>query len=1342
MIPLVVRNLAAPQTCVRASISLKSKTLACVINHSKVVSRETLKREWSSYQQLPNRDWKNKSSAPQSNVISLRAVTNHSSSSLLLRRFSQNQIHKKVSFGIFREKVLKSSLKTKLGITLGVTSFIGAGVLIYKKNPSEWVAKMEEFKNAILNEPLVAQLGMACFVGGLALIARKMYKERRSDLNIKIKIEEPPTILALRGFVQRFNTIKNTAKIDSKLNSEAFAHINHYRFMGNLTPRRDPHADIPLARVGLLTMSECEDFSIRQEAFKHLKMLLRQAFDPSESIVSLLILENRIGERLKQLNEVNDPITFLHEQVTCYNLILEKIFLGTLQAGSFISKDSKQEVCLRARAISKKLEKNPAFQYEAHNAKLLSEHLETPSQKVTESVSAIFAISSLYKETNADLHALLFEGTISLEGLEKLRQFLIKAPDQFEKAEQIYLRLKENWEERNTDLYASILLSKPQWHSSITDNSLQILQNVLKTTPRTQANWLALYRIVEVLSEIVLSNNNDQFRQKVFHEMTSLIDSEVAWQVRYKVASILLQLRNDPFFQDLAEAQWQRHLSLPVSNPRMQHSLRLFAAIQEKVKEANLERQATLHFKDKLKEKVDLMLQDLIPRDQFLGNIERQFHTSYAPTTVQIIHGMRGVGKTVLATTYAVKYVQDYTHVHWIDAKTYDMDLDKLADHANIPTVKSKAVKSLEERQPLLKKWLEEQQNHGWLLIIDNVDPEDCDKIKSFIPSSGGHILCTTYHDSIKDQFPLSLSLELSLFSPYEATRYLLQQSNCSSEDIPYVIQISEELGYLPLPLSHAKAFIRKTGCSFSHFLKLYNAHKTKLLPGLDITWDMNFEAVKKICPLTAELLPFLAHLYPHAIPYSLIETWCAKNHEKCNEVELLRALRELKEFALIGGANSVYSMHPFLQEVIKKRVYNLDVIPLLTLSIAFTAMKVDARHGRNWSIMESLIPQINYVIERDQSPISLEIKPLIYKTMSSYYIWWGDLFKAKEYAQKSLDAANDLYKGVENLEVADSLHEVAKVLNNMGDLSHAKIKFEKVLDIRRKIYKSDDHYSIADVLLALGSIKQGQGDLEGGKILYNEALTIYKKSNETEEDIANVLHQMGLIELLQGDLTSAKAKTDQALIIRRKIYKTDLHPFVASSLHQLSMILSNQGDLTTARKYCEQALDLKRKIYKTDEHPHVVTSIQNLGKIIHEQGDLANAKKYCEQALALKRKIYKNDEHRVVGNSLLLLGGVLTDQGNLEDAKVHFEQALVIYRKIFKTDEHLTVVAALYHLGSVLEILGDLEGAKLHFEQGLAAQRIVYKTNDHSDFNKAIESLSNLQKQIDEKALKMSTSK
>src|SRR3990167_9727283 len=112
----------------------------------------------------------------------------------------------------------------------------------------------------------------------------------------------------------------------------------------------------------------------------------------------------------------------------------------------------------------------------------------------------------------------------------------------------------------------------------------------------------------------------------------------------------------------------------------------------------------------------------LVARDDLLTQVVDNFKRR----PLQIIEGHKATGKTTLALCYATQCKEKYTWMRWIDAKAFESDLLELADFARIGEGK------IPERLSRLRAWLGREER--WLLIIDNVDPEDCAKIKEWIP--------------------------------------------------------------------------------------------------------------------------------------------------------------------------------------------------------------------------------------------------------------------------------------------------------------------------------------------------------------------------------------------------------------------------------------------------------------------------------------------------------------------------------------------------------------------------------------------------------------------------------
>ena len=117
--------------------------------------------------------------------------------------------------------------------------------------------------------------------------------------------------------------------------------------------------------------------------------------------------------------------------------------------------------------------------------------------------------------------------------------------------------------------------------------------------------------------------------------------------------------------------------------------------------------------------------------------------------------------------------------------------------------------------------------------------------------------------------------------SPKEAKSFLLKRTgrtDLNQSELEALEKLVHELGYLPLALEQAGAYIHANNSSFKDYLVSYNKRGLKLLEkspidkskypeSISTTWLMNFEEVKKKSEVSADILFASAFLNPHEIP-------------------------------------------------------------------------------------------------------------------------------------------------------------------------------------------------------------------------------------------------------------------------------------------------------------------------------------------------------------------------------------------------------------------------------------------------------------------------------------------
>ncbi len=113
----------------------------------------------------------------------------------------------------------------------------------------------------------------------------------------------------------------------------------------------------------------------------------------------------------------------------------------------------------------------------------------------------------------------------------------------------------------------------------------------------------------------------------------------------------------------------------------------------------------------------------------------------------------------------------------------------------------------LEENIAAVKRWLANHER--WLLIFDNVD--DPDAVQPLLPNTPhGRILITSRLSRL-EQLGVGRAIPLETLTPEEAHAFLRKRTERSALDPgeqQALAALAQELGYLPLALEQAAAYI------------------------------------------------------------------------------------------------------------------------------------------------------------------------------------------------------------------------------------------------------------------------------------------------------------------------------------------------------------------------------------------------------------------------------------------------------------------------------------------------------------------------------------------------------
>ena len=675
-------------------------------------------------------------------------------------------------------------------------------------------------------------------------------------------------------------------------------------------------------------------------------------------------------------------------------------------------------------------------------------------------------------------------------------------------------------------------------------------------------------------------------------------------------------------------------------------------------------------------------------RVELLRELREALDGEKSAALTQAISGLGGVGKTQLAIEYAYRYANHYSLIWWVRSETpesLNADWEALALRMNLVSQEDQ----LEQSQviEIVRGALE--QRTGWLLVFDNAPNPNA--IEAYMPhGSAGHVVVTSRYAAWGR---LARPLPVRVWEPRESVEFLLKRTR--QEDEAAAAQLAEELGYLPLALEHAAAYIELAGRALAGYLGLFRERKLALFQNetsvsdeatVATTWDISFEQARKDSSAAADLLRLCAFLGPDDIPMEVIVQGMEHIPQPLSAalqdpLELDKAIIALRNYSLVEvdepePDDRRLSIHRLVQAVTFDRLSEEEKKGWAEAAVGVVnkAFPAEASDVRSWPVCARLgTHAVQAVKHAEKLQVGTKSAARLLNQLGMYSHGRAELDQAKDYYERALAIDEKVY-GPEHPAVATNANNIGQILKDQGDLKGALQWVKRALAIDEKVY-GFEHPKVAILANNIGMILQAQGDLAGALEWTKRALAIDEKVYGPEHPtVARNANNIGTILKAQGDLEGALEWTKRALAIGEKVHGPE-HPKVAILANNIGTILKAQGDLEGALEWAKRALAIDKKVYGP-EHPDVAIDANNIGHILQAQGDLEGALKWTKRALAIDEKVY-GPEHPDVAIDANNIGQILQDQGDLAGALEWTKRALSILEKTYGKDHHLTKATA-----------------------------------------------------------------
>lgn len=328
----------------------------------------------------------------------------------------------------------------------------------------------------------------------------------------------------------------------------------------------------------------------------------------------------------------------------------------------------------------------------------------------------------------------------------------------------------------------------------------------------------------------------------------------------------------------------------------------------------------------------------------------------------------------------------------------------------------------------------------------------------------------------------------------------------------------------------------------------------------------------------------------------------------------------------------------------------------------------------------------------------------------------------SEETRLQALIVATEQTKGASHPDVADSLNDLALLLDDQGRHAEAAPLHLRALAIREQAL-GPAHPAVAQSLNNLAGHHDALGRFTQAEALYRRALAIDEQALGADHpEVAYVLNNLALLHYSQGRYAIAEPLYQRSLAIREKIFGST-HAAVANALNNLAGLYDAQGRDDLAEPLYQRSLAIEEQVFGPN-HPAVATSLNNLAALYKKQGRYLPAEPLYRRSRAIREQTF-GLEHPAVAQSLNNLAGLLLAQNRAAEAEPLYRGALAIVEKVYGP-EHPATATTLNNLAGSLDLQGDLTGAEPLYRRALAIREQVFSP-DHPDIAASLNNLASV---------------
>jgi Tetratricopeptide repeat len=701
---------------------------------------------------------------------------------------------------------------------------------------------------------------------------------------------------------------------------------------------------------------------------------------------------------------------------------------------------------------------------------------------------------------------------------------------------------------------------------------------------------------------------------------------------------------------------------------------------------------------------VESQLVRLPPRPAFLAGREELFaeldvrlsgDDGPGPQTV-VLCGLGGVGKTSVAVEYAHRRLTE-VGVAWQfpadDATVLQAGFAELAAQLGVRDV-------VDTRDPVASvHGVLAAYPRGWLLILDNAP--DRASVEAFLPPAGhGQVLITSQNQN----WPPSLVMEVPVLASDIAADFLVNRT--ADPDRQAAQELADELGWLPLALEQAAAYIDATGTSLAAYLTLFRRRRPDMLARGEPTgyvrtvatsWALAFAQLEESAPRAAGLLRLLAFYAPEAIPLRLLlQHRRGLDQQLSPEIapvlmpllddplEVAEAIAALGRYSLITtDADGAVSVQRLVQAV------TADQMPgelarawqRAAAAVIEAAIPDDPKQPDTWPDFAKLLPHVQAALTADSDSM---------RRVAAYLGDSGSYRAACELYQRVVEAQVQAL-GPEHPDTLAARGNLAYWTGQAGDAIGARNQYAALVPLIEQV-RGPDHPDALNTRANLAYWTGAAGDVTGARdqLTALEPVFLRHLGPEHPDTLAARAH-LAYWTGMAGEAAGARDQYAVLVPAYERVLGSE-HPDSMTGRASLAYWTGAAGDAAGARDLFASLLPEFERILGP-EHPGTLTARASLARWTGAAGDAANARDQFAGLLPQFDRILGSEHPGTLDAraSLARWTGAVGEAANARDQYA----ALLPLRELALGPEHPDTLAARRSLAYWTGAAGDVKGAR-----------------------------------------------